>query len=93
MLKHENTYKQSNINYNCSILPSKHVNKCTLSMFLCILSIFFLVDKKKHSTFELLNKYKTEKLTLKPQNEMSKFNLKTPKLSHLELKKCRKSVI
>lgn len=42
------------INY-CNLLLSKYVNKCTLSIFSCILSIFFLVDKKKPPTFDLLN--------------------------------------
>lgn len=77
MLKTKKCYKHVIVNYFCSPFLFKNVKSCTLSIKLNTLSIFFLVDKIKLSTFELLNKIKQ---SLKPQIMKPKSNKKTPKI-------------
>jgi hypothetical protein len=77
MLILKNNYKKYISIYNCIILLTINTNNCTLSFFLCFLSMFFLVDRKKRSTFVLSNFNKNPKNL----NLMSKINQKkTPKL-------------
>jgi len=52
----------------CSIFQYKYVKRCTLSIKICFLSIFFLVDKIKLSTFDLLKGEKKVKTTSKTPN-------------------------